>query len=369
MGRRAGAVLALAAVLALCSFAKLVLIVLTVSLTIALVLEPIVGWLERVRLPRPVGAGAVVALATFAALGVCWLFYGRAQAFLAQLPTYRDEIRSTVQHLEERAGKLERTTREVLPSPADGKAVIPVKNVDQSRVERFLTRIGPVGAVLLAISFVPFLIYFMLSWAPLLRARTVELFEPAHRPAARASLDQIVTMVRKFVSGNLLAGLVIGALGTIAFGIVGVPFFYFVGFASGLVNLVPYLGIVLAPLVPLIVGIGHIHMSGVIVIVVTTCVLHLIALNVVYPKLVGESLRLNPFAGTVGLLIWAWLWGPMGLLFGIPITAGIKICCDHIPALKPYGAWLGTQGDDAPEKRRARIARRWRGTLLRRGLT
>ena len=369
MGRRAGAVLALAAVLALCSFAKLVLIVLTVALTIALVLEPVVSWLERWKLPRAGGAAVVVVLVTFATLGVCWLFYGRAQAFLAELPTYREEIRSTVQHLEERAGKLEKTTREVLPSPIDGKPVIPVKNVDQSKVERVLSKIGPVGEVLLAISFVPFLIYFMLSWAPQLRARTIELFDPAHRPAARASLDQIVVMVRKFVSGNFFAALIIGAIGTVVFGIVGVPFFYFVGFASGVLNLVPYLGIVLAPLVPLIVGIGHLHMTGVIVIVVTTCILHLVALNVVYPKLVGESLRLNPFAGTLGLLIWAWLWGPMGLLFAIPITAGIKICCDHVTALKPIGAWLGTQGEDAPEKRRERIARRWRGTLLRRGLT
>ena len=361
--------IALAAVLALCSFAKLVLIVVLVSLIIALVLEPIVALLERLRLPRAGGAALVIALASFATLGLCWLFYGRAEAFLAELPTYREEIRSTVARLEERAGKLEKTTREVLPSPTDGRPVVPVKNVDQSQLSQVAAKIGPLGEALLALSFLPFLSYFMLSWAPHLRARTLELFDPAHRQAAQASLDQIGSMVRKFVTGNLLAGLIIGALGTIVFGIVGVPFFYFVGFAAGLLNLVPYLGILLAPLIPLIVGIGHIHMSGVIAIVVTTSILHLVALNVVYPKLVGESLRLNPLAGTLGILFWAWLWGPMGLLFGIPITAGIKICCDHIEKLRPYGAWLGTQGDDAPEMRRVRIARRWRGTILRRGLT
>jgi predicted PurR-regulated permease PerM len=361
-------VLAFAAVLALCSFAKLVLIVLLLAVTVALLFEPVVAWLEGHRVPRAAGSALVIVLVTSSALALGWVFYGRAEAFLSQLPTYRQEIRGAVRSLQERASKLEKTTREVLPQAGDGKQVVPVRNVDQSRLSELLARIGPVGEVLLAISFLPFLSYFMLSWAPHVRVRTVGLFAPENRRVAQASLDQIVRMVRKFVLGNLMGGLIIGAVATVIFGFIGVPFFYFVGFASGFVNLVPYLGVVLAPLPPLIVGLGHLHMTGVIVILVSTVVLHLIALNVAYPKLVGESLRLNPLAGTLGLLFWAWIWGPMGLLFAIPITAALKIICDHVEPLKPYGAWLGTPDAAGPERRRERIARRWRGTILRRSV-
>src|SRR2546422_728871 len=131
-GRVALGVLALAAVLALCSFAKLVLIVLTLAVTMALVLEPLVAGLERLRLPRPAGSALVIVLVSAGVLGLCWVFYGRAEAFLSQLPTYREEIRGTVTRLQERTGKLEKTTREVLQQVDDGRQVVPVKNVDQS---------------------------------------------------------------------------------------------------------------------------------------------------------------------------------------------------------------------------------------------
>jgi predicted PurR-regulated permease PerM len=69
--------------------------------------------------------------------------------------------------------------------------------------------------------------------------------------------------------------------------------------------------------------------------------LHLVALNVFYPKFLGNRLQLNPLAVTISLLVWAWLWGAIGLLLAIPMTAAMKIIFDHIDSLKPFGAWLG----------------------------
>ena len=67
----------------------------------------------------------------------------------------------------------------------------------------------------------------------------------------------------------------------------------------------------------------------------------MIAMNVLYPKFLGKRLQLNPLAVTMSLLLWAWLWGAVGLLLAIPITAATKIVFDHVETLKPYGAWLG----------------------------
>jgi predicted PurR-regulated permease PerM len=69
--------------------------------------------------------------------------------------------------------------------------------------------------------------------------------------------------------------------------------------------------------------------------------LHMLALNVLYPKILGRRLQLNPLAVTMALLIWASLWGAIGLLLAIPITAAMKIIFDHVEPLKPYGVWLG----------------------------
>jgi len=89
------------------------------------------------------------------------------------------------------------------------------------------------------------------------------------------------------------------------------------------------------------VDMGNLNSQDLITIFVTVFGLHVIALNMLYPKFLGNRLQLNPLAVTMGLLMWGWLWGAMGLLLAIPITAAMKIVFDHVESLKPFGAWLG----------------------------
>ena len=209
--------------------------------------------------------------------------------------------------------------------------------------EDLLTRgFGSVSQALLAASFVPFLVYFMLSWQHHVRSATVMLFSLENRNTAYITLGLISAMIRSFMVGNLLIGLFLGTASTIAFGILNLPFFYFVGFISGFLSLVPYLGVVLAMAPADLCEHGPHRIpetrSSIVMIVLG---LHLVALNVLYPKFLGNRLQLNPLAVTMALLVWGWLWGAMGLVLAVPITAAMKIVFDHVDSLKPYGAWMG----------------------------
>jgi predicted PurR-regulated permease PerM len=68
--------------------------------------------------------------------------------------------------------------------------------------------------------------------------------------------------------------------------------------------------------------------------------IHVIALNFVAPQVVGRRVRLNAVAITISLLFWGWVWGGMGLLLAIPITAALRVVCDHTESWKPIGRWL-----------------------------
>jgi predicted PurR-regulated permease PerM len=68
--------------------------------------------------------------------------------------------------------------------------------------------------------------------------------------------------------------------------------------------------------------------------------IHVIALNFIAPQLVGRRVRLNAVAITIALLFWGWVWGGMGLLLAIPITAALRVICDHTESWKPIGRWL-----------------------------
>jgi predicted PurR-regulated permease PerM len=64
-------------------------------------------------------------------------------------------------------------------------------------------------------------------------------------------------------------------------------------------------------------------------------------MNVLYPKIVGKRLRLNPLVVTLALFFWSWIWGAMGLILAVPLVGATKIICDYVDSLQGVGAWLG----------------------------
>jgi predicted PurR-regulated permease PerM len=167
------------------------------------------------------------------------------------------------------------------------------------------------------------------------------LFPLHHRHTAFVTLGLIGKMLQSFIVGNLLIGLLISSVSVAIFGLLHVPFFYFVGFLSGFLSLVPYLGVVLAIGPPILVGLGQLEAGDLVFVVFCVVALHLFALNVLYPKLLGSRLRINPLAVTIALLFWGAVWGAVGLVLAIPITGAIKIIFDHVDSMKPYADWLG----------------------------
>jgi predicted PurR-regulated permease PerM len=337
MGRRHWAfnAVGIAATLAICYFAEKALAVMLVSVLLAFILAPLVDLLMRLHLPRGVAAAIAVLLLLVVVCGVVYFSYNQAVSFVQDLPKYTGKIHEQFLRFRHQAESLD-----VLGASGQEKGVLNVRTA--TNWTDLLTRgFGSLTDVFLAISFIPFLVYFMLTWQHHVRSATVMLFSLENRHGAYTTLGLISKMIRSFMVGNLLIGLFLGVASTIMFGILHLPFFYFIGFISGYLSLVPYMGVVLALLPPIFVGIENIGSGDVFAIIATVLGLHLIAMNILYPKVLGNRLQLNPLAVTMSLLVWAWLWGAIGLLLAIPITAAMKIIFDHVESLKPFGAWLG----------------------------
>ncbi len=204
------------------------------------------------------------------------------------------------------------------------------------------SRLGTLYEFILMASFVPFLVYFMLSWSDHIHRSFLQFFHGADRVIAAKSLQGIGDMVRAFVVGNFVLGILLAVLSSVSFWFMGLPFPFLAGVLSGFLSLVPYVGLPLALFPPMfvsLVGAGNVSAIAIVFLVVTA--LHLLALNVFYPKLVGSRVHLNPLVVTFALMFWGFLWDGPGLLLAIPLTAGIKAVCDHVRALRPYGKFLG----------------------------
>lgn len=333
-------ILAVAAVLSLMYVAKLILVVVLTAVLLSFVLAPVVDGLANFRIPKPLGAFLAVSLLVSAVGLVSYLSYARALDFLSEVPEYRIRVQHIVNEIRQRAEQFDKTTETVLPPEPEDKNTVTIR--ERGGLGNFLGHnVSALSETFLAVSFVPFLVYFMLSWQDHVRASSVMLFQMKNRNAAYVTLGLISAMIRSFIVGNFMIGLFLSAASTAAFGLMGLPYFYFLGVISGFLSLIPYLGVILAILPPVIVGLGYLTTASFVVTCVVVVGLHLFAMNVLYPMVLGKRLRLNPLAVTLSLLFWGWLWGAMGLLLAVPLTGALKIICDNIPRLRPFGDWMG----------------------------
>ncbi|HET7439881.1 MAG TPA: AI-2E family transporter [Terriglobales bacterium] len=332
-------ILAAAVVVTFCYFAEWELAVLIISILIAFILAPVVDLLQRLRLPRGAASLVAVLLLLAALYAITYFSYNETMSFIDNLPKYSSKIRAILVHVRQGAERLRKTTESVLEPGNEEKPA-------QARPSSIWTDvlahgIGSFSQAILPLSFIPFLVYFMLTWEHHVRSATVMLFSMENRHAAYTTLGLISEMIRSFLVGNFLVGCFIAAISTAVFGLVGLPSFYVVGVVSGFLSLIPYLGVLLALIVPLVVGLGQLGPTELIIIVATVVTLHLVGINVLYPKFLGSRLQLNPLAVTIALLFWGRLWGAIGLVLAIPITGAMKIIFDHIESLQAYGTWLG----------------------------
>ena len=333
-------ILATAAVLSLLYLAKLILVVILTSILLAFVLAPVADGLTNFRVPRSLGSVIAVFLLVGSIGTVSYLSYARAVDFMMQMPEYKIRLKHIMDDIRHQAEQFEKTTETVLPPEEEEKNSVTFRQRNSWR-DYLSQNMSSVSQTVLAITFIPFLVFFMLSWQDHVRAASVMLFRMENRNTAYVTLGLIAAMIRSFIVGNFMIGLFLSAGSMAAFGLLGLPYFYFLGVMSGFLSLIPYLGVVLAILPPVIVGLGYLTTATFVLTCAIVVGLHLFAMNVLYPMVLGKRLQLNPLAVTIALLFWGWLWGAMGLILAVPVTGALKIICDNIERLRPYGAWMG----------------------------
>ncbi|HEY3121667.1 MAG TPA: AI-2E family transporter [Vicinamibacteria bacterium] len=334
-------VVAIGVILVLCWVAKVVLITVIASAVIAFMLAPLVTALVRVHVPRAVASIFAVALMIFAIYAVTALFYSAASEVVRELPRYTARIQQSMRRLAEHGLRLRQTAEAVLPGSTQSAPATAGGDRQGSWADLLTRGFSSVTEFVVALSFVPFLVYFMLSWQDHVKAGLVELFPARDRQVAALTLGKIASMMRAFVMGNVVIGLLLGLVSAAVFAALKVPNFFLTGIASGFLSVLPYLGVPLAMVPPAVATVGRIAPAKLAIVLVTVITLHLVALNVLYPKLIGRRLRLNPLVVTVSLLFWGWFWGAAGIILAIPITAALKIVFDHIDRLQAWGALLG----------------------------
>jgi predicted PurR-regulated permease PerM len=335
-------IIALAVLCGCIYYASSVVITLIFSIVIAAVLEPGTGFLERLRLPRWMSSLIMVLLMLSVSYLAVYGVYGRAVDFVDNAPKLAAKLRQITAHLDLAAQSFQQSTRNIIPAGSDSN--LPTVRLQQeSPWAQFLLRgMGSVYAFTVTVMFIPFLVFFMLNSKDHLWAATLNLFPRDKRQQAEDVIHYISTMLRRFALGNLLVALITAVPICVVFAALHLQYALVLGLLAAIVGLIPYIGVALALVPPLMVALlQYDSVQPFLILAATVAGAHFIAVNILTPKLVGHRLNLNALAVTIGMMFWAWLWGGFGLILAVPITAAIKAVCDNVERLKPFGAWMG----------------------------
>jgi len=335
-------IIAIAVLFGCIYYASSVVITLICSILIAAVLDPGVRLMEAFRIPRWLASLIMVLLMLTVAYLVIYVIYDRTQAFLEDMPKLVERLKQITAPIRLTAHNIQQSTQTIMP--ASPEVNMPTVRLQQeSPYVQFLLRgIGSVYAFTVTVMFIPFLVFFMLTSKNQLWATSLNIFPIQKRQQAEDVIDAIARMLRQFVVGNLFVGLISACLITPVFAMIHLRYALLMGPLAAILSLVPYIGVALGILPPLLVALMQYDTTGPFVVIgIAVAVVHFVAVNVLTPKLVGQRVNLNALAVTISMMFWAWLWGGFGLILAVPITAAIKAVCDNIEALKPYGAWMG----------------------------
>jgi predicted PurR-regulated permease PerM len=333
-------VLAAAIILLFFYYAAGVVITLLLSILLAYFLDPAVEFLERWRVPRTVGAMIMVLILIAVLVAAGYGLWTRTADFASNWPRYSGVLRQAAVAVESKIRGIEGQVSQVTPGQSAPSTA--ETRADTGIVRTLIMRsIGSLYALFLEVTFMPFLVFFMLAGKRELWHGTLQLFPVSRRTQVKETLEDLRDVLRDYLIGMTVLTLMVIAASSLFFWFQDLDYPILTGIVSGLLNMVPYIGAVMAWLPAFMIAlakwktIGHfVGMAAVLTAI------HIVALNFVAPQLVGRRVRLNAVAITIALLFWGWVWGGMGLVLAIPITATLRVICDHTESWKPIGRWL-----------------------------
>jgi predicted PurR-regulated permease PerM len=339
-------------------WAQSFLITLMLGILFAYTLNPLVVWLERIKIPRLFGSSLVILMVVLSIIFAGYTLKGQIQSIISKLPEASSKLSAelihkqgdpmtSIQKVQLVANEVEKATNTVDTNTVTRKKPTMHVVVDEPKfkIKDFLWRgsLGLFGFAGQSIMMI-FLAYFLLLSGDTFKRKLVRLAGPtlSRKKITVHILDDINHSIQRYMFMLLITNMMVGFLSWGAFRIIGLDNAGAWALAAGFLHIIPYFGPVATAAATslaaymqfdsifpslLVAGISMI-ISGLIGIFVTTW-------------MTGRIAKMNSAAVFIALLFWAWLWGIGGMLLGIPIIVIIKVISERIEHLQPIAELLG----------------------------
>lgn len=332
-------------------FAAPVLMPITLGFLLSMLLSPLVRWLAKIHIPHSIGAAIVlIALLSSISIAVYWLA-APATTWIDRAPHILQEMTVKLQALKRPIEEVQQATEKVekMADLGDGNQQGVVVSVKEPGLIRLILSGTP--KLIAGIGLIIILMYFLLASGDSFLRKLVSVI-PRLQDKKRAV--EIVRSIQHDISSYLftitLINIGLGATVAIAMYLLEVPNPVLWGVMVAAFNFAPYVGAIASVAILTVVGILSFEsLSQALLVPVVGFGLTTLEGQFITPLIVGHRLELSPVIIFVGLIIWGWLWGLIGILLAVPLLASFKIICEGLESFHPIAEFMGRSIKSPPD--------------------
>jgi predicted PurR-regulated permease PerM len=327
------------------STAKSILVPLLFALLLAMLLNPMVNFLSK-GVPRVLAITAAVLVAMLALFGLSYFIVTQAAHFSETLPELEEKLTAVGAD----AGRWAQEAFNMRRSEVND-AVEKVKDEGMAQGGSFVGQtLTTVGTLFAFFFLLPVFTFLLLLYKRLLITFIAKLFPTQNHEVLGDVLTQTKGVVQSYLVGLMLEAGIVTVLNWVGLMIIGVEYALLLAVIGAVLNLIPYIGMIIATILPMIIALATLEPTAALWVLALYAFVQFLDNNFIVPKVVASRVELNALVSIIAVMIGGALWGIPGMFLSIPLTAMLKVIFDRVPGLQPFGFVLG---DDDPETRRA----------------
>ena len=198
------------------------------------------------------------------------------------------------------------------------------------------------GNLLVVIFLIPVYVFMLLFYNPILIEFIHRIFSSGNQSKVSEIVSQTKTVIQRYLIGLIIEAGIIAALNTVALLALGIEYALLLGIIGAFLNIIPYIGGLVAVALPMIVALITKESAWYpVYVMVIYYIIQLIDNNFIVPKIVASKVKLNALFSLLVVFVGNAIWGIPGMFISIPLLAIVKLVCDHVEPLKPWGFLLG----------------------------
>jgi predicted PurR-regulated permease PerM len=334
-------IIGILATLYILSVGSEVIVPLIFALFISILLNPIVNFLQKKKVPKLIAISIALLLAIIFVTILIGVISAQFTLVAKTYPALKTKLNHTISdNISWFADKLHTNPSTLLSWLRNAQNEF-LKGINNSIGQTLMT----VGNAMVVTVLIPVYIFLILLYKSLLLEFIRKLFDPVHHSAVVDVLGSIKNIIQSYLAGLLIEGAIVAILNSLALLVLGVEYAVILGITGAIVNVIPYIGGIIGFGMPMIVAFLTKSPLTALLVLVLYSVIQFIDNHYLIPYIVASKVKINALVAIIVVLIGGLLWGISGMFLSIPLTALLKVIFDHIEPLKPYGFVLG---DDIP---------------------